>query len=213
MGVVCLTRVACAAFRQGVNPMRTRRNATIHDLRVAVQCLPRETKVAMLRGIQANDIIVGAYTDREGICPMLAAHRAGGRTCFVAFARAWDQFAFRGARDTKARRATERELLILRTHLEASLLEEDTPAANLASAIEDHRALIAAQPSAQKKRPVDRDRGRELRKRPGWAWMRVVRRYDDYERALERLRAQAEHDGAAPPGAKRSNTHREAALR
>ncbi len=225
MGVVSATRVAGAAFRQGVNPMRTRRNATINDLRAAVECLPRETKVAMLSGIRANDIIVGAYTGREGICPMLAAHRAGGRTSFVSFARAWDRFAFRDSRDTNARRATERELLVLRTHLEASLLADDVPTAELASAIEEHRGLLAAKSSAQERpgdrdrdrdrdggrelreRPGDRDRGRELRKRPGWAWMRVVRRYDDYERALERLRAQAQHDG------ERRDTQRETSLR
>ena len=35
----------------------------------------------MLEGMDANRIIVGAYTDRQGgICPMLAAHRHGGRT-------------------------------------------------------------------------------------------------------------------------------------
>ena len=28
---------------------------------------------------------------------MLAAHRAGGRTNAISFARAWDRFAFRGA--------------------------------------------------------------------------------------------------------------------
>jgi hypothetical protein len=32
----------------------------------------------MLEGIEANRIIVGAYSDRQGgICPMLAAHRNG----------------------------------------------------------------------------------------------------------------------------------------
>ncbi len=197
--------------------MRTRRNATINDLRVAVECLPRDTKLAMLRGIQANDIIVGAYTDREGICPMLAAHRAGGRTSFISFARAWDRFAFRDSRDRNARRATDRELLILRTHLEASLLEEDAPAADLAAAIAEHRGLVATQPSAAT-RPGDRDRGRELRKRPGWAWMRVVRRYDDYERTLARLRSQAPHGHsnrarAGRPGTEGSERPREAALR
>ena len=47
----------------------------------------------MLRGIATNRIIVGAYVDRSsgGICPMLAAHRNGGRTDVAAFARAWDE--------------------------------------------------------------------------------------------------------------------------
>ena len=39
-------------------------------------------------------------------------------------------------------------------------------------------------------RPGDPDRAPELRKRPGWAWMRVMRRYDEYERAMELLELQ-----------------------
>ncbi|HZE05617.1 MAG TPA: hypothetical protein VE127_10360, partial [Solirubrobacteraceae bacterium] len=93
--------------------MRTRRRATIEDLRLAIDCLPRPTRIAMLRGIEANEIIVGAYSTSDGICPMLAAHRAGGRTSLIAFADAWDRMAFRGAREARARRASERELLIL----------------------------------------------------------------------------------------------------
>src|SRR2546423_15165009 len=72
--------------------MRSRRSAR-EELRLAVDCLPRRTRVAMLEGVRANDIIVGAYTDRKGgVCPMLAAHRCGGRTDFLAFAHAWDRF-------------------------------------------------------------------------------------------------------------------------
>src|SRR5438445_5887298 len=119
--------------------MGTRRQATIRDLRAAVDRLPRHTRVAMLEGIRSGEIIVGAYTNGNGICPMLAAHRAGGRTDFISFAKAWDRFAFRGARKQAARRATERELLILRTHLEASLLDDDGPAADLRVAMVEHR--------------------------------------------------------------------------
>lgn len=150
----------------------------------------------MLEGIRANEIIVGAYTDGHGVCPMLAAHRAGGRTSLISFARAWDRFAFRGARVGRARRATERELLVLKTHLEASLLEDDGPNGELARAMAEHGALVArrsedrepvrAEPD-RRLRPGDRDRSRELRLREGWAWLRVFRRYDDYERALGRL--------------------------
>src|SRR3989440_436140 len=100
-------------LRQGMNPMRRQQRATISELRQAVECLPRTTKVAMLEGIRANEIIVGAYTDGRGVCPMLAAHRAGGRTSLISFARAWDRFAFRGARVGAARRAPGRELLVL----------------------------------------------------------------------------------------------------
>lgn len=199
--------------------MRIRRRATIQDLRLAIDCLPRHTREAMLQGIRGNPIIVGAYTDPHGICPMLAAHRAGGRTNLIAFARAWDRFAFGGAKVTRPRPATARELLILETHLEASLLEEETPRAELAQAIAEHRELVSRRdrqvaaaaaaerprrrarrrprraghpgrvPGAVPQRPGDPDRSRELRKRPGWAWTRVVRRYDEYEWALQQVRA------------------------
>lgn len=180
--------------------MRTRRAATITDLRRAVDCLPTATRVAMLEGIRANDIIVGAYTGPDGICPMLAAHRAGGRTDFISFARAWDRFALRGRRDRGARRATERELLVLTAQLEASLLEDSLladslladlgAASDLGAAIADHQSLLASRKRPDDRasdRPGDPDRSAELRQRPGWSWMRVVRRYDDYERALELL--------------------------
>jgi hypothetical protein len=128
---------------------------------------------------------------------MLAAHRAGGRTSLISFAHAWDRFAFRGGRVGRARRATERELLVLRAHLEASLLEEDGPNSELARAVAEHRNLISKRPESREAdrtasdRPWhvgDRDRTAELRRRDGWAWLRVFRRYDQYERALERLR-------------------------
>ncbi len=79
----------------------------------------------MLDGIEANRIIVGAYTDRQGgVCPMLAAHRKGGRTSLVSFARAWDRYT--GARG-KPRPASEREVNTLRSMLEASVGLEETP--------------------------------------------------------------------------------------
>jgi hypothetical protein len=163
--------------------MARRRRATISELRQAVECLPRRTRIAMLEGIENNEIIVGAYTDGSGICPMLAAHRAGGRTSLISFAHAWDRFAFRDSRSTAARRATERELRVLRAHLEASLLDEDLPARDLGAAIAEHRELKS------RVRPGDPDRSGELRRKPGWAWLRPFRRYDEYERALGRVRA------------------------
>src|SRR5437763_12346533 len=120
--------------------MRSRRSAR-EELRLAVDCLPRRTRVAMLEGIRSNDIIVGAYVDRRGgVCPMLAAHRCGGRTDFLSFARAWDRFT--GARG-RARRATERALRILVAHLEASLLSESQD--DLRRPIRAHHALMARQ--------------------------------------------------------------------
>ncbi|HWD74126.1 MAG TPA: hypothetical protein VG371_03245 [Solirubrobacteraceae bacterium] len=198
---------------------------TIEDLRVAIDCLPRRTRIAMLEGIDANEIIVGAYTSPEGICPMLAAHRAGGRTSLIAFAQAWDRLAFRGVRRARARarRATERELLILRSHLEASLLSDETPAGELAAARQEHEELLARRAAvaadgrwtvvaaearrtagaaevrrtAGARRPGDADRSAELRHRPGWAWTRIVRRYDDYERILRRVESERETADAA----------------
>jgi hypothetical protein len=81
--------------------------------------LPIETKRAMLIGLDAETIVTGAYTHDGGICPMLAAHRRGGRTDRESFAKAWDRYT--GA--AKGRRATERELRTLRCMLEASLME------------------------------------------------------------------------------------------
>jgi hypothetical protein len=192
--------------------MRSKRRATIENLRTAIESLPRATKVAMLQGIASNEIIVGAYTDGQGICPMLAAHRAGGRTSVIAFAKAWDRFALGGARVPKPRPATARELLVLRTHLEASLLEQDAPVTDLACAIHEHRELMdrrevmerraraesrrdaeCAQ-SSSRVAPGDPDRSRELRAQPGWRWMRLVRRYDEYQWALEQVQAGQQAD-------------------
>jgi len=101
--------------------VRTRRRPA-QELRIAIDCLPERTRLAMLEGIKTNRIIVGAYTDhRGGVCPMLAAHRCGGRTSLAAFAKAWDRYTKAGPR---ARPATERELRTLRTMLEASLAED-----------------------------------------------------------------------------------------
>ena len=117
--------------------MRRKRHA-IEDLRRAIDCLPVDTRGAMLQGVRANDIIVGAYTDRSGgVCPMLAAHRCGGRTDFLSFAKSWDRFA--RARRTP-REATEREVAILIRQLEDSL--QDAGGLELDVAIAEHHALV-----------------------------------------------------------------------
>jgi hypothetical protein len=114
--------------------MRARPHTPIDDLRLAIDCLPLRTREAMLEGVRANEIIVGAYSDRSGgVCPMLAAHRHGGRTSFVSFARAWDGFA----RTKTIRRATERELRTLENLLVASLAAEAET--DLGAAIADYR--------------------------------------------------------------------------
>lgn len=81
--------------------------------------LPIETKQAMLVALDNETIVTGAYTHDGGVCPMLGAHRRGGRTNRDSFAKAWDRYT--GAE--KGRRATEREIRTLRCMLELSLLE------------------------------------------------------------------------------------------
>ncbi|MET0973322.1 MAG: hypothetical protein ABWY95_07870 [Thermoleophilaceae bacterium] len=155
--------------------MRRRRPA--RDLRTAIDCLPLQTRRAMLAGVEANRIIVGAYTDRDGgVCPMLAAHRNGGRTSLASFARAWDRYT---DAPRAPRPATERELNTLTAMLEASILLDETPA------LEPVRR--------RPRRPTyERHRAAELRDRPGWAWLRPFRRLDEYERAVAELEQAAE---------------------
>ena len=109
-------------------------------LRAAIDEMPLTTRQAMLDGIARNPIIVGAYAAPDGgICPMLAAHRNGGRTSYAAFAAAWDRYARAGRRP---RRATSRELKALTTMLEASVAEEDVRGAGaLRRAIAEHRSI------------------------------------------------------------------------
>ena len=133
------------------------RRRPARDLRIAIDCLPMQTRRAMLAGVESNRIIVGAYTDRKGgVCPMLAAHRNGGRTSVASFARAWDRYT--GVR--RSRPATERELNTLRTMLEASIALDELP------------AVSEVAREAQK-----------LRERR----LRVFRRFDEYERAVAEL--------------------------
>jgi hypothetical protein len=125
----------------------------VEDLRLTIDCLPLATRVAMLDGVRAADrVIVGAYTDGEGgVCPMLAAHRRGGRTNFLSFARAWDRFTRAGR---SARRASRRELGILIGQLEGSLLNAQH--GDLAGAICEHRA------SVQRRERSERDPSGEI---------------------------------------------------
>src|SRR4051794_5081763 len=169
--------------------MRAKRRVA-QELRQAIDCLPERTRRAMLDGIEANEIIVGAYTDRRGgVCPMLAAHRHGGRTSLASFAKAWDRYT--GAR-RRPRPATERELRTLRAMLEASLIYGDS---ELSAAVIEHRES-SRQTAESRKPPRDtgeKSRLKELRNKPGWAWLRVFRRYDDFQAAL----AQAESEDKA----------------
>jgi hypothetical protein len=135
------------------------RRRPARDLRTAIDCLPMQTRRAMLAGVESNRIIVGAYTDKKGgVCPMLAAHRNGGRTSLASFARAWDRYT--GVRARRARAATERELNTLRTMLEASIALDELPDVS----------AVAREAQARRERRL-----------------RVFRRFDEYERAVAEL--------------------------
>ena len=172
--------------------MRSRRPA--HELRIAIDCLPLDTRKAMLEGVTWNRIIVGAYVDRDGgVCPMLAAHRNGGRTSLASFARAWDRYT----RVRKPRPASERELRTLRTMLEASIALDEPGYTELSQAVAEHKASrerSAARPTGETHRAA------ELREREGWSWLKPFRRLDEFElavreaEAIERSRREREPD-------------------
>ncbi len=119
-------------------PRSSRQTGQLTGLRLAIDCMPVATREAMLAGVRESDrVISGAYVDENGgVCPMLAAHRRGGRTDFLSFARSWDRFTrARG----KARVATDRELAILVSQLQDSL--ESLDGLELDRAIAEHREL------------------------------------------------------------------------
>jgi hypothetical protein len=135
--------------------MRNRRRhsaSPVERLRLAIDCLPVGTREAMLAGVRANErIIAGAYVDGEGgVCPMLAAHRAGGRTDLLSFARSWDRFT-RSHRGSRA--ATEREVGILVAQLEDSLASASS--VELDVAIAEHRELISRRLPGRRRRLPD----------------------------------------------------------
>ncbi len=131
-------------------------------LRAAVYALPRRSREAMLRAIEEEPIIAGAYSDAVsgGVCPMLAAHRHGGRAEPSSFARAWDCFV--GAR--RPRPASGRELRALRSYLEISLIEDAGEAKR-----------------ARPPHPGDA---------AGSAWILPARRYDTYRQRIADASAQ-----------------------
>jgi hypothetical protein len=175
--------------------MRRRDRNPAERLRLAVHALPRATREAMLRGVAANPIIVGAYVDRDsgGICPMLAAHRNGGRTSLASFARAWDRYT--GAK--RPRLATRRELGTLRSLLEGSLAEDVSDGGSIAAAAAQIRAeraeLAARQADCTEPEsptvPEPTDSPIRIRRlcRP---WTRSSRRYDGIPDLLTAAEAQ-----------------------
>jgi hypothetical protein len=143
--------------------MRNRRRQTsssVEGLRLAIDCMPLATREAMLAGVRSYErILVGAYVDElGGVCPMLAAHRCGGRTDFLSFAKSWDRFARAGGRK---RAATTREVRILIAQLEDSLA--GSCGLELDRAIAEHHALVAR--SRRRRRAPEEADPRDIRAR------------------------------------------------
>jgi hypothetical protein len=182
--------------------VRNRRERPTYDLRVAVERLPQHTKEAMLRGIETNRIIVGAYVDSSsgGICPMLAAHRNGARTSVANFARAWDTYTCA----KRPRRATRREVRTLRSLLEWALdIDSDLARGSLAEAAAQIRAereqfrCATPTPATAPTDPGEWHRGRELKLARDWAWMRPTKRLDEYKDLLAAAEEQLSEQRAA----------------
>jgi hypothetical protein len=151
--------------------MRKSKAKNAERLRLMVECLPYETRLAMLEGLERYEIIAGAYSDRSGgVCPMLAAHRCGGRTDLRGFARSWDRFTGAG----RARRATERELRTLKAQLAQSVWNED---------VRRHELTRIPAPETTEQAPKG--------PRPGDAWLLPVRDWDEYRAALQHALEQA----------------------
>jgi hypothetical protein len=168
--------------------MRNRRsheNDAVGRLRLAIDCMPVATREAMLQGVRSSErVIIGAYVDDHGgACPMLAAHRCGGRTDFLTFAKSWDRFT----RAKLGRRvATPRELRILIAQLEDSLAESS--GLELDRAIREHRALLGRRLRRTRRLPASADPAGEIVvRRKRWS-LRRSRDMDNSVHAAE-LRA------------------------
>ncbi len=119
--------------------MATPREQARAELRRSIDVLPERTRKAMLVGLGNNTVITGAFAGaKDGACPMMAAHREGGRTSCCTFPEAWDKFTGVHGRHI-IREATPYEIQILCEEIEASLV----PLPNvLSDAIAEHQAIV-----------------------------------------------------------------------
>jgi len=121
--------------------MATPREQARAELRRSIDVLPERTRKAMLHGLGNNTVITGAFAaSNQGACPMMVAHREGGRTSCCTFPEAWDKFTGVYGRHI-VREATQYEVQILCEEIEASL--EPMPNV-LSDAIAEHQAIVAA---------------------------------------------------------------------
>lgn len=152
--------------------MTTPREQAVAELRRSIDVLPERTRKAMLVGLGNNTVITGAFAGGDGACPMMAAHRAGGRTSVCSFPQAWDTFCGVAGRHI-VRPATDYEVLILRREIEASLgpagptlFGEAIAEYQAAVEARHHEAAMAEQEAvAEQQPPIEQQTPAEPRKR------------------------------------------------
>jgi hypothetical protein len=193
--------------------MAENRTSQTSALRRAIDCLPSRTREAMLVGIANNTIVVGAYTYADGICPMLAAHRNGGRTDFVAFARSWDEYCFRGVRPRKRRPrlASASELATLRAYIESSMLADESVRPPHRDPTLAHGDTPEPEDREPVLSPVAPDSSSEQPSRAGWRELAITRSLDEFELALTELAAPAEDEYEYEPMENETGTEAELA--
>jgi hypothetical protein len=188
--------------------MRRAAKDPAEELPRAIEELAVTTRAAMLEAVRcsATRLIAGSYVaPGGGICPLLAAHRRGGRphdgsTGVSAFAGVWDRYT--GARTGDPRPIEQAERQMLEGLLVASLAREQRrrEAAGrrerrdweARGAVARVRAGRGARLEALLSAEGDQNRAQELARRAGWAWLGVYRRYDDYRAAVaEALNAES----------------------
>jgi hypothetical protein len=182
-------------------------------------------------------LIAGAYVDGDGgTCPLLAAHRRGGRVSDEAavatpFAGLWDLYT--GTRSGRPRPIEQEERRALEAMLTASVAREQRHRAE--AELERARAEQVRERDRERREQAgreaiirirhgfggkglasslvttltDRDRRAELSERAGWAWVGVHRRYDQHRATLRKALAD-EHARLAR--VEREQRPREAAL-
>ena len=93
-----------------------------HELRFSVECLPVDTRLALLDAVSSGHVMTGVYASGGRVCPSVAVRRLGPGDRMAGFARAWDDFT--GATGDRPRPATEAERAELGRMIEASLARE-----------------------------------------------------------------------------------------
>ncbi len=123
--------------------MTTLQTGALANLRRSIDALPERTRRAMLAGLDGNTVITGAFSDGSGVCPMLAAHRAGDRVRCMSFPEAWDRFTGVHGRCI-SRPASRGEVATLKAQLEESLSAARPDTSGFAAAIAEHEAAVTA---------------------------------------------------------------------